>query len=472
MKIEDSSSSHALAWKLVNSFNSRVGEVYETDHEACYKKPTPQTTPTLHFNLSYIKLIASLILYIGLIFSSNIAYAAPSLTPLNQLIKMATQNNANLKSKKLAWQSLIQKYPQAIALNDPRISYTEALRPIETRLGPQDRILSLSQKLPFPGKLELKGEVVWSEIKMAKVRYDKTSRDLIVNIKQSFHELVYLENAIQLSLKNKKLLEIINKISSADYAANISTLNDVAKAQSQYAQVSYDVQLLTELRSSEKTRINTLLNRHPEYNFRVHSGTRKPAKLSHKLIDLYRWADGNEELQIAELAIEKSTIEKKLAGYTERPDFDLGLRYTQIGSSGINGVKNNSRDGLAVSIGISIPLNFEKNNAIKEQARLNRLKNIENKKALKHKLRNKVKGIYFKLNNSYRLITLYGDNLIPQANRALQIAQLQYRQNKGSIAKYLETQSTWLNFQLAYQRALADYAKNIAEMERVTGKSL
>ncbi len=422
--------------------------------------------------LSHPKFITRLILCIGLIFNTNSAYATPPLTTLNQLIKIATQNNADLKSKKLAWQSLIQKYPQAIALNDPRISYTEALRPIETRLGPQDRILSLNQKLPFPGKLELKGEVVWSEIKTAKIRYDKASRDLIVNIKQSFHELVYLENAIQLSLKNKKLLETINKISSADYAADISTLNDVAKAQSQYAQVSYDVQLLTELRSSEKTRINTLLNRHPEYNFRVRSNTQKPAKLAHKLINLYRWADTNEELQIADLAIEKSSIEKKLAGYAERPDFDLGLRYTQIGSSGINGVKNNSKDGLAVSIGISIPLNFEKNNAIKEQARLNQLKNIEAKKALKHRLRNKVKGIYFKLNNSYRLITLYGDNLIPQANRALQIAQLQYRQNKGSIAKYLETQSTWLNFQLAYQRALADYAKNIAEMERLTGKSL
>jgi outer membrane protein TolC len=407
-------------------------------------------------------------------FSTTLVYATPKLpvTQLHQLVKSALQNNARLKSKKLAWQSLIQQYPQAIALKDPRISYTEALRPIETRLGSQDRVLSISQRLPYPGKLELKGKVVWSEIKMAKVRYDKASRDLVVNLKQSFHELVYLENAIQLSLKNKKLLETINKLASTDYAANTSTLNDVAKAQSQYAQVSYDVQLLQELQSTEKTRINTLLNRPPEQPFRINATVRKPAKFTHPLTKIYQWAEANEELQIAALAVEKSGIKRELSNYTELPDFDIGLRYTQIGNSGIDGLANNGRDGIALNIGINVPINFEKNNAIKEQARLNQLKKIEDKKIVRHSLRNSIKGIYFKLNNSYRLITLYGDNLIPQANRAMQVAQLQYRENKGSVAKYLETQSTWLNFQLAYQRAIADYAKNRVEMERLAGRTL
>jgi len=425
-------------------------------------------------SLGWDSSLAKLILTGSLFFSTTLAYATPPppITPLHQLIKSAIQNNARLKSKKLAWQSLIQQYPQAIALKDPRISYTEALRPIETRLGSQDRVLSISQRLPYPGKLALKGKVVWSEIKMAKVRYDKASRDLVVNLKQSFHELVYLENAIRLSLKNKKLLETINKLASANYAANASTLNDVAKAQSQYAQVSYDVQLLQELQSTEKTRINTLLNRRPEQPFRINASVRKPAKFAHSLQKVYQWAETNEELQLATLAIEKGAVNKELSRYSELPDFDIGLRYTQIGNSGIDGLANNGRDGIALTIGINVPLNFEKNNAIKEQARLNQLKQIEDKKIIQHSLRNRIKGIYFKLNNSYRLITLYGDNLIPQANRAMQVAQLQTRENKGSIAKYLETQSTWLNFQLAYQRAIADYAKNGAEMERLTGRTL
>ena len=396
----------------------------------------------------------------------------PAFSQLNQLIKIAMQSNPDLKSKKLAWQSLIQQYPQAVALNDPRIAYTESINPIETRLGPQDRVLSLNQKIPFKGKLGLKGELVKKDISMAKVRYQKASRDLIVAIKKSFFELVYIENAIRLSLQNKRVLERITHIVTTGYATSASTLNDVAKAQSQYAQVSYDVQLLEELRTTEKTRLNTLLNRQPEQRFNINPYARVPAEFKHSLTSLYQWADKNEELKIAEFAVQKSAVQTKLARYTSLPDFDFGVRYTQIGESDVQGLSRSGRDGVAVSIGMNLPFNRGKNKAINEQARLNQLKKIEDKKALQNSLRNSIKVNIFKLKNSQRLITLYGKKLIPQAKRAMQIAELQQRENKGSVAQYLETQSTALNFQLAYQRAIADYGKTLAEMERLTGRKL
>ena len=394
-------------------------------------------------------------------------------TSLNQLIKTAINNNAALKSKKLAWESMIEQYPQATALNDPKLVYTEAIDPIETRLGPQNRVLSLSQNFPYPGKLKLKGTIVKKDINIAKTRYDKASRDLVVALKQSFYELAYLETAVRLSMQNKGVLEKITHIATTDYAASSSTLNDVAKAQSQYAQVSYDVLLLKELVSTEKTRINSLLNRNPEQAFTINPYLKVPVKLSHPISRLYQFAASNEELKIADLAIEKSSIKKDLAGYSSLPDFNFGVQYSQIGErDDIAGLARNGDDGLAVSIGLNIPLNNTKNKAIKHQAYLERQRNIENKKTVLNSLNNKVKSVYFKINNAYRQAILYHKNLIPQAQRAKHIAEIQYRENKGSIAQYLETQSTWLNFQLAYQRAVADYWKNSAEMEKLTGKVL
>ena len=408
----------------------------------------------------------------ALLFNVNTALLAAPVN-LNQLIKVAVDNNPELKSQKLAWQSLIQQYPQAIALKDPKLLYTEAINPIETRLGSQDRVLALSQPLPYRGKRALKGEIVKKDIQIAKVNYDRASRDLVVVLKQSFYELIYLENAIKLSMQNKVVLERITKIATNDYASNSSTLNDVAKAQSQYAQVSYDVQLLEELRSTEKTRINLLLNRNPEHNFQINSSVRRPPKFSESISRLYQWVESNEEIRIANLVIQKSQVQTKLSNYTSLPDFNIGARYTQVGQrNDVSDLSRNGRDGLAISIGINIPLNRTKNSAVKRQARLNQLRKVEDKQALRNTLRNKVKAIYFKINNSYRQTQLYSKNLIPQANRAMQIAQLQYRENKGSISQYLETQSTWLNFQLAYQRAVADYWKNLIDMEKLTGRKL
>jgi outer membrane protein TolC len=166
-------------------------------------------------------------------------------------------------------------------------------------------------------------------------------------------------------------------------------------------------------------------------------------------------------------------VQSKLSNYTSLPDFNIGAAYSQIGErDDVSGLINNGKDAFSINIGINIPLNRGKNNAIKEQAKINQLRQVEDKKALKNRLNRKVKSLYFRLNNAYRQTVLYSKNLIPQANRAMQIAQLQYRENKGSIAAYLETQSTWLNFQLAYQRAVADYWKNLIELEKITGKKL
>lgn len=420
------------------------------------------STPPLFLRVLYV---------VWMVGFATVVNAAP--TNLNQLIKTAVDNNPTLKSKKLVWQSLIHQYPQATSYADPNLTYTEAISPIETRLGPQKRVLALKQKLPFKGKRALKGEIVKKDIEIAKVNFDKASRDLVVAVKKSFYELVYIENAIKLSMQNKGVLERITRIATTDYASSVSTLNDVAKAQSQYAQVSYDVQLLEELRSTEKTQINTLLNRQPEQSFEINSAVRQPPKFAHSTARLYQWAESNEENSIADLNIQKSQVQAQLSKYTSLPDFNIGAAYSQIGErDDVSGLRNNGKDAFSINIGINIPLNRGKNNAIKEQARINQLQQTEDKKALKNRLNSKVKTIYFRLNNAYRQTVLYSKNLIPQANRAMQIAQLQYRENKGSISAYLETQSTWLNFQLAYQRAVADYWKNLIELEKITGKKL
>jgi hypothetical protein len=103
---------------------------------------------------------------------------------LQGLIKYAVENNPGLKAARLEWARVIQKYPQVTSLEDPMLTYTYPIEEIETRLGPQDQVFMLSQRFPFPGKLGLKGEVVSKEVEIAKTSYDRTVRDLIVEVKK------------------------------------------------------------------------------------------------------------------------------------------------------------------------------------------------------------------------------------------------------------------------------------------------
>jgi outer membrane protein TolC len=71
-----------------------------------------------------------------------------------------------------------------------------------------------------------------------------------------------------------------------------------------------------------------------------------------------------------------------------------------------------------------------------------------------------------------RLIELYEKTLIPQAKQAMQVAEAWNVDKDGNLAGLLETQSTWLNFNLARLRARADYQQSLARLERLAGGRL
>ena len=115
---------------------------------------------------------------------------------------------------------------------------------------------------------------------------------------------------------------------------------------------------------------------------------------------------------------------------------------------------------------------LEKNRARVSEAQ-NQLRALEyEKKDLENRDFADINKIYFKVQNSSRLVRLYKESLVPQAWKSLEIAETWYKQNKGSFAGLLETRSIWLNFNLAYHRALADYFQSIAMMERLIGANL
>jgi len=65
---------------------------------------------------------------------------------------------------------------------------------------------------------------------------------------------------------------------------------------------------------------------------------------------------------------------------------------------------------------------------------------------------------------------LYRDELMPQAARAMEVAEIWFREGEASFSDFVETQSVWYNFQLSLARAQADYGKYLSRLERAVGK--
>ena len=383
---------------------------------------------------------------------------------LPDFIQYAYQTNPSVKAAREGWRAVIGRYRVETGYPDPEVVSNYYPKPLMAEYD-----VMISQMIPFPGKLSKAGEVVETEAQMARLELDKALRDVIVGIRESYHELLYIQDAKRVVALTRDLLEHLRKVGETAYAQNRATFFDVTKAQSQLAQLQYDAVLLEDLEQTEKAQLNALLSRPPGAEIKLLDGGSLPAVV-YKLEELYGLAHKyQEEIRLAETQINRARARVGLAKYEYGPSFRVGVSYAK-GNPDM--VPPEFRDSVGVQFGFSLPLWFNKNAGRLDEARAEELKALSMKDEQVNKTNALIRNLYFRLKNSERLILLYRDQLLPQAARSMEIAETWFREKQGSFSDFVETESVYYNFQLSLARAKADYGKYLAQMERLCGLSL
>lgn len=384
---------------------------------------------------------------------------------LSDLIRYAYKKSPVVKAARDEWRASVEQYRVATSFDDPEVMVEGMYMSDAARdfADPEDWKVSLVQPLPLPGKLAKAGDLATTEAQISRLRLDRAVRDTTLRIRESYQELLYLREAKRLAAANRELLDQLRKVGeTASSSDNRASLVDVMKAQAQIGQVGYDMLLLEESALTEQVRLNSILNRPAEAVIgTLSAGTMQP--VTYTLQEIYTLAETNlEEIRIAQANIGKAQTMVSLASYETLPRFAFGVSYGDL----------NQKQQLGVQAGLSLPLWHGKNAGRMAAAQAESEKMRAQWSAEVNEARVATREVYFRLQNSERLVRLYRDDLIPQANRALQTAETWYSQNQGSFSDYTETVSTWYNFQLALARAQADYGKYLARLESIAGRTL
>ena len=439
---------------------------------------------------SIINLFLVIIIFYSFFFNSKTSFAASDAVSDNDspeqyskrietsasigdLVAYAVRENPKISEARETWKATIEGRRIATGLPDPQLMFTYYPDPIETRLGPQDWNTTLSQVIPYPGKLVKSGVIVDKDSEIARLNLDKTIRDISIKIKESFHELAYIREAKRVAAQNMKLLNHLRSVGEAVYAQDQAALIDIVKAQSQEGQLQYDALLLEELEFTEITNLNSILNRPSHYKIgKLIMPTIKP--IAYSLSELYKLAQINqEEIRIKDISVDKADIKVDLAKDQRLPDFKVGIFYAGIGNPDVPVKPPDAKDdAFGVQFGITVPIWFGKNNSRVSKALAEKARAIAAKRTQINDTNSDIHSIYFRLQNSLRLITLYRDNLLPQAASSLEIAENMFRQQQAGFSDFIEAQSSFYNFNLAIARATADYGKYLARLERLIGHSL
>lgn len=403
--------------------------------------------------------------------SAEPAPAAMDIVPpvaLEELVREAMEKNPGVQATLRRVEAQRRRVPQARALPDPTVSvgWMGDIKPFGVqRNDPSSyRSLSATQEIPYPGKLKLRGQIADREAEAAWWDYETARRRLVAEVKNAYFDYFYFHRAIEITRKNKDLMEKLAKVAEARYQVGQGLQQDVLKAQ---VQVSKLLQRLTVLEQQKKTaqaRLNTLMLRDPETPLGPPAAV-EAAELTYALETLYQLARENDpELQREVRLIERSQLAVNLARKQYYPDFSVGYTYQ-------NRPLLPEMHGFAVSLNLPVFYKSKQREGVNEatQELLSSERSRENRETL---LYFEVKEQYLAAKASDELAKLFSRAVVPQASLALESSLAAYRVGSVDFLNVLDNFTTVLNYEIDYYRELANYQIALARLEPLVGREL
>jgi outer membrane protein, heavy metal efflux system len=387
---------------------------------------------------------------------------------LADLVQEALKNNPGVQNALRQVEALRHRVPQAKTLPDPTVSVGWAgnITPFSVQNGDSssNRAITASQGLPYPGKLKLRGEIADREAEAAWWDYEAVRRKLVADVKSAYYDYFAASKAVEITQKNKDLLQKLSSIAEARYRVGKGVQQDVLRSQ---VEISLLLQRLTVFEQQQRTaqaRLNTLLYRDPEIPLPPPTSF-EPAKIGHSLDELYTLArEQDTGLQREQRMIERNQYAVNLAQKDYRPDFNVGYMYQQRPDMP-------DMHGFTVTANIPVFYRTKQREAVREQTEqlASSQRSKENRQT---ELSFAVKQQYLLAKSSEQLLKLYSQAIVPQSSLALESSMASYQVGAVDFLTILTNFTVVLDYEVSYYRELANYQMALANLEPLVGVEL
>ena len=391
---------------------------------------------------------------------------------LREYVTAAVESNPGIFESRARYEAARQRAPQVAAPPDPVVSFTQALRSVETRVGPQLNGVTLTQAFPWFGTLELRGRVALLEATALHHLYQAARRDVIARVKEVYYDLGYVDAALGLAGEEQSLLEHYETLASARYATGQGLQQAVIRLQAEITRVIDRRHLLERQRATLAARLNTLLDRPAEAPVpAVAPLVRPPVAVDRD--ELYRLGDRNRhELRAASALIEGGERSVELAKKSARPGFTASVGVTNVGrrdDAALMPLLDDGRNSVTVSLGMSLPLWGAKYRAGVVEAGAELRAHTRRRAAARNAMEMEVQEALVRLETFDRQIDLLDTVLIPQTEEALRATETAYETGELGVLELLDSERTVIDVRSMRARYLSDILIALTALERAIG---
>ncbi|WP_166961724.1 MULTISPECIES: TolC family protein [Yeosuana] len=389
---------------------------------------------------------------------------------LENYLKIAAENNPELKASFSDYMAAMEKVPQVGTLPDPQVAFGYFIQSPETRVGPQRATFNLSQSFPWFGLLSAKEDVA---TEMAKAKYEvfeNAKSNLFFEVKTAYYNYYFIEKAIQITKDNVEILQVFKRLSLVKIEAGKASIVDELRVELELNDLENQLALFLDTKDVLQVKFNNLLNREDTSEIMVPEllwQDEIPLDQLKMLDEIYV---SNHQIKSIDHKLNAFLNQEIVAKKEGLPKFNIGLGYTVVGKNPSSIASDNGKDVFMFpSVGLTIPLYRKKYKAMITEAKYMQEAEISRKEDKKNTLGTIYKNTLKEFNDGNRRIALNGRQS-EIAKKVLDVLMTSYSTNSKDFEEVLRIERQLLKYELEQQKALTDKNAAAAFMDYLIGK--
>jgi cobalt-zinc-cadmium efflux system outer membrane protein len=438
---------------------------------------TARTNPTARcllgvFAPNACTLLLSILLGPGTLAQEPGSPHAEAVTPLAELLQEAETNNPQIEAVRQGWQAAKQVPSQVSTLPDPQFNLQHVSvgspRPFAGYTNSDFAYIGfgVSQDIPYPGKLRLKGEIAKREADVSQQQVESVRRAVLAELKGAYFQLAYLSKTPTILEQDGELLKQVEQAADARYRSGMGTQQDLLQAQLQKSKLLREIAMHHLEVGKLEAQIKQLLNR-PQDSQDIEPTDLIETPFVQTYPDLLAAVQvQNPEIAGAKKMIEKRSLQVDLARKDFYPDFNVQYMWQRTDPTQF-------RAFYMLSVGVRVPIyRARKQRPELAQAEAEKLRAGSELQAQSQQIAAELRAQYVLAQQTAELLKIHREGLSPQSRSQFQAALAAYQSNKQEFQALLAAFLDVLRFDEEYWQNVSEYETAIARLEQITGLAL
>jgi outer membrane protein TolC len=378
------------------------------------------------------------------------------------LVAAVLARNPSVAAAREGLRAALAEIPQATTLEDPMVGYE--LAPLSV-IGavPFGQVISIRQKLPFPGKRRLAGEAALAMAEAEAAEIDVVRLELAQMASELFDDYYVAARALEINAHHRVLYEQMKKSAEAQYVAGRAAQQDPIQAEVQLARLERERITLEAERDQIIARFNGLLHRAawmalppPPADIEL---AEAPTGTSAELQELALRRRPQREAANARILAARARIAVAERAYY--PDFELMGSY--------NSMWDMPEHRWMLGVMIDVPIQRGRRRAAVEQAEAQTARARFEDERLVDEICVDVDRAHRRVLEAAALVDVHEKKLVPAARAQVDAARAGFTSAQNSFVAVVQAQENLREGELELATARAELSRRRAALARAVG---